>query len=92
MEARPGSGVGGADLEMLSYHSLDLLWHTKCPNSLCFTLGAYTVTDCSFVSSLLIVLFVPKIERLSWAFVCLQMLSPIGLEGGGGGLFLDRSL
>ncbi len=62
----------------LSYHSLYLLWHTKCPNSLCFTPGAYTVTDCSFVFSVLIVLFFPKIERLSWAFVCLQMLSPIG--------------
>ncbi len=63
---------------MLSYHSLYLLWHIKCPNSLCFTPGAYTVTDCSIVFSVLIVLFSPKIERLSWAFVCLQMLSPIG--------------
>lgn len=62
----------------LSYHSIYLLWHTKCPNSLCFNPGAYTVTDCSIVFSLLIVLFFPKIERLSWAFVCLQMLSPIG--------------
>lgn len=63
---------------MLSYHSLYLLWHIKCPNSLCFTPGAYTVTDCSIVFFVLIVLFFPKIERLSWAFVCLQMLSPIG--------------
>ena len=63
---------------MLSYHSLYLLWHIKCPNSLCFTAGAYTATDCSIVFSVLIVLFFPKIERLSWAFVCLQMLSPIG--------------
>lgn len=63
---------------MPSYHSLHLLWHIKCPNSLCFTAGAYTVTDCSIVSSVLIVLFFPKIERLPWAFVCLQTLSPIG--------------
>lgn len=63
---------------MPSYHSLYLLWHIKCPNSLCFTAGAYTVTDCSIVSSVLIVLFFPKIERLPWAFVCLQTLSPIG--------------
>lgn len=75
IEARPR---GPSDRYMLSHHSLHLLWHIKCPNSLCFTLGAYTVTDCSIVSSVLIVLFFPKIERLSWAFVCLQMLSPIG--------------
>lgn len=69
---------GTLDPQKLSYHSLYLLWHIKCPNSLCFTLGAYTVTDCSIVFSVLIVLFFPKIERLSRAFVCLQMLSPIG--------------
>lgn len=28
--------------------------------------------------SVLIALFFHKIERLSWAFVCLQMLSPVG--------------
>lgn len=50
----------------------------KCPNSLCISLGAYPVTHCSIVSSVLIVLFFAKIERLSRAFMCLQMLSPIG--------------
>lgn len=75
VEARPR---GTSAPYMLSYHSLYLLQHIKCPNSLCFTPGAYTVTDCSIVFSVLIVLFSPKIERLSWAFVCLQMLSPIG--------------
>lgn len=75
VEARPR---GTSDPWMLSYYSLYLLWHIKCPNSLCFTPGAYTVTDCSIEFSVLIVLFSPKIERLSWAFVCLQMLSPIG--------------
>lgn len=73
----------------------------KCPNSLCISPGAYAVTHCSIVSSVLIVLFFAKIERLSWAFVCLQMLSPIGccvlvglvvLVVLGRGLFLDHSL
>lgn len=68
----------GSDLLAWSYHSLHLLRHMKCPNSLCISLGAYGVTHCSIVPFVLIVFFFAKIERLSRAFVCRQMLSPIG--------------
>lgn len=40
-------------------------------------MGAYTVTHFSIVPSLLIMFF-SKGERLSWAVVCPQMLSPSG--------------
>lgn len=49
--------------------------------------GARAATHCSIVSSALIVLFIGKTERLPWAFVCLQILSPIagGAGSGAGG-------